>query len=91
MSEFNIWSEGFLDQGMEGIPAPASKLNRDPIEAGSFDDAVRIHMASLPAEPEYPGGPTPASYYDRSPDGVWHVWGCRLWPDEASARKTIFK
>ncbi len=83
MTLWNIWSEGYRATGNE---SKARKLNAAPIEAGSFDAAVRIHIASLPTEPSYPGGPTPGSYYRYSEDRGWSIWGCQLSPDEASAR-----
>ena len=83
MTLWNIWAEGYRVTGNESA---AGKLNASPIEAESFDAAVRIHMASLPTEPEYPGGPTPASYYRVDERGQWRMWGCALFPDEASAR-----
>lgn len=82
-STWDIWSEGYQSTGNE---SKAQKLNAVPIEAESFDAAVRIHIASLPTEPPYPGGPTPASYYRVNDGGQWSIWGCDLYPDEASAR-----
>ncbi len=40
MPHFDIWAEGYLATGMEGIPATAIKL-ATWVEGYSFDDAVR--------------------------------------------------
>lgn len=88
MPKFDIWATGYADNGNR---SGATKLNESgPIEAESFDDAVRLHIESLPAKPAYHGGPTPASYYRQNEDGEWSMWGCRLSSDEATARDTIF-
>ncbi|MDJ0321641.1 hypothetical protein [Pseudarthrobacter sp. PS3-L1] len=84
MSQWDIWSEGYNDMGNIGR---AQKMNEDPIEAESFDDAVRQHVAAQSTTRPYLGGPSPASYYHRHDDGSWSMWACRLYPDEGSARK----
>ena len=83
-SHWDIWSEGYNDMGNI---ARAQKLNTEPIEAESFDEAVRKHVATESTDIPYPGGTSPAGYYFRHEDGHWSIWACRLYPDEASARK----
>lgn len=87
MPKFDIWSTGYAVQRNR---TDAIKFNENgPIAAESFDD-VRAHIDSLPSAPEYRGVPTQASYYSQDDDGTWCMWGCRLSPDEATARGTIF-
>jgi hypothetical protein len=84
MTTWDIWAEGHNDMGNI---ANAQTLNPAPIEAASFDDAVRQHVATKSTEPPYPGGTSDAGYYRRHEDGHRSMWACRLYPDEASARK----
>lgn len=84
MTTWDIWAEGYRDNGGGG---GATKLNVAPIEADTFDSAVEKHIASLPTAPDYLGGPTPASYY-RHEGNAWRMWGCQLHANEAEARKS---
>lgn len=76
---WDIWVEGYLCTGMEGIPSPAYKAGT--VEAPSFDEAVRRHVARLPDDQ--------ATYWGRSSEGVWSVWGCRVYDNEADARRSF--
>lgn len=82
MTTWQIWMEGFNDMGNR---QGAQLL--DSVEAETFDDAVRAHIASLPKVPDYPGGSPAAAYYRQDEDGSWRMWGCKLHSDETEARK----
>ena len=75
MREWQIWVEGYRVTGNE---AKASLLAE--IEAETFDEAVEQYVASRPQED--------ANFFDKRSYG-WAYWGCKLWPDEASARKAF--
>lgn len=75
MQKFDIWIEGYRAQGNA---ADASKVTGEPIEAETFNDAVAMHVATLPKDR--------ARYWYQHEDGHWSDWACRAYPDEASAR-----
>lgn len=78
MKEFEIWSEGFLCTGMEGVPARASLLGKEM--AINWEQAVEQYMAKNPKRidvREYNG------------EKVYTDWGCRLFDNEADARKSF--
>lgn len=79
MSEWDIWAEGYRATGEHGT---ATKLNTEPIEAGSFDEAVRAHVRNLADKKD-------RAYYRLDEDGQWSMWACRLYPDETTARKAF--
>jgi hypothetical protein len=76
---FEIWSEGYLCTGMEGIPARAQLHGK--AEGSTFDEAVEKFVASRPEKVR--------SYWSRSPDGRWSMWGCRVYDNEKEARETF--
>lgn len=78
MSTFDIWVQGYRDGGGSST---ASKVNSEPIEAESFDQAVSIHFETV--------HPNERGWWRRNEDGHWSIWACRLFPDELSARKTF--
>jgi len=71
MKTFEIWMEGFLVSGMEGVPQKATKLGT--IEAETFDEACDL----LCFRDE-------VSSYDSTSK---KVWGCKLYDNELDARK----
>ena len=71
---YTIWMEGYRATGEHGT---AQKLNEFPIEAESFDDAVK---QLLVIEPEH------ATYYDKTGDRH-SIWACQLYDNEQDARK----
>lgn len=75
---WEIWVEGYLCTGMEGIPAKATR--EAVVEAETFDEAVKKHVASLPSDQ--------AKYWRKDERG-WVMWGCRAYSDEASARESF--
>lgn len=80
-----IWMEGYVIQGGEGKASLVAT-----IEADSFDEAVEKYngTAKQPANRREPLG-----FGEHSPadlrDGVWTIWGCRLFDNEADARKNF--
>lgn len=73
--KYEIWIEGFLIQGMEGVPARAEKLAE--IEAPSFKEACdRYFRMPLVNDENY----DPEKLTD---------WGCRLFDNEADARRSF--
>lgn len=71
---WNVWAEGHSAQGSE---SQAVLLSENSILADSFDQAVEM-LKDRHCD---------ASYFRRDPKGQWRFWGCRLFPDEASARR----
>lgn len=81
--KFDIWTEGYLATGMEGIPARAKLVAKD-VEGKTFDDAVKNWVASQdPQELEDSWGDY--SFYE----GKHFLWGCQLFPTEEEARKSF--
>lgn len=81
MPLYNIWSEGYLATGMEGIPAKAQLLASN-VEGDNFVDAVYKWYQSEPdALREYGN-----LYIDK---GIASIWGCRLYDNEEDARKSF--
>lgn len=109
---FEVWSEGYLVTGMDGIPAKAEKMGQ--AEAETFEEACKIVCSEPPYEarffdietsetrrkhrenvkkdylkrgeapPDWANGP------DKLGDKpVYKYWGCTLFPDEESARKSF--
>lgn len=73
--KFEIWSEGYLATGMEGIPACARKLAE--VDADSFREACDKVCSDK-------------SWQERNGDYNAErltVWGCRLFDNEADARE----
>lgn len=69
MKEYEIWSEGYADNGgHEGAHFHGK------CEAGNFDEAcIKLMEAKL----------------DKNSDGTNSIWGCRLFDNEADARKSF--
>lgn len=74
---WDVWATGSNDMGNL---TPSIRLNISPIEAPSFDDAVR----TLQRDPAW-------SPWIRWNDmlGSWTMWACRLFPDEESAHSVF--
>lgn len=72
---WDIWMEGYQATG-ESSAAIMLALN---VEADSFNNAVWAYLES---------NPEMISYAARR-DGVWRIWGRRLFSDEESARKSF--
>lgn len=78
--KFDIWTEGYLATGMEGIPARAQKLASN-IEADNFINAVKKWYKS---EPD-----ASSRFGDLSiRDNKAYIWGCRIFDNETDARKS---
>lgn len=75
MAKFDIWTEGFLIQGMDE-PAKASLVAKD-VEADSFKEAVRKHYSK-------DGKINSLIDLERLT-----YWGCRLYPTEKEARRSF--
>ncbi|MCK2122073.1 DUF1382 family protein [Pseudomonas sp. PNPG3] len=71
-----VWTEGYA---VTGNRSPAQRLG--VYQAATFDDAVAQHLQTLDAKEQ--------SFYRRSEDGEWRCWGCRLFDNEAAARKSF--
>ncbi len=77
VANYEVWSEGFLATGMNGRPAPAKLLAT--VEADSFSGACDKLLATDAGNEAF--GP-----YDRERRTVW---GCRLFDNEADARRAF--
>lgn len=75
---FDIWTEGYASNEGSGI---AEKVNRQPIEAASFDEAVASYVAGLSSSDR--------GWWVRSPEGKWSMWGCQAFPDQQSAQESF--
>lgn len=82
MKRFNIWIEGYLTTGMEGIPSTAQLIAED-VEGEDFMDAVKNWYYKHPVENERNYG----EFSIRG--GVPCLWGCRLFDNEVDARKSF--
>ena len=80
MKTWEVWTEGFCDQGMEGVPQKAMKLGK--AKAETFIDACKIVLEKL--EPYYW-----RCWWYIDKDGNPH-WYTRLHDNEKDARNTIF-
>lgn len=81
MKKYNIWIEGYLATGMEGIPARAQELASN-IEANSFLEAVKKWYSSEP-DASYRYGDLTIR------DDIASIYGCRLFDNEKDARKSF--
>ena len=81
MNKYNIWIEGYLATGMEGIPAKAQKLASN-IEANSFIEAVNKWYKSE-SDALYKYGSLSIK------NNRAFLWGCELFQNEAEARKNF--
>ncbi len=75
MKVWEIWTEGYLISGMEGIPEPAKKIGE--IEAETFQQACDAICSSTAWQKSH-------GNYNRD---KLTVWGCRLFDNEADARR----
>lgn len=73
MKKWEIWSEGYRDNG-GGRGAHLLGV----AWGDTFDNAMHKHIATCPD----------SSYYRKNEDGSWSMWGCRLFDNEHDARKT---
>jgi hypothetical protein len=78
MPRFDIWSEGYLMTGQEGIPEPAQRMGFG--YGATFVEACR-EWASRDKERQ--------SHYRELPDGTPLHWVCRLFDNEADARESF--
>lgn len=81
MKKYDIWVEGYLASGMEGIPARAQKLASN-IEANSFVEAVKKWYKSEPNASSRYGDLT-------IKNDTACLWGCVLFDNEKDARKSF--
>lgn len=72
---WDLWMEGYMDTGCEGIPAPPSLLGT--FTAHSLDEAVQKYVKTLSKKD--------ADYYVRRPDGTWTCWACRIFDNKKDA------
>lgn len=72
---WQIWCEGYLATGMEGIPAKAHLFGE--VEAETFQEACD-NFFTRSAEDKTLYHPSPPRY-----------WGCGLFDNEADARKNF--
>ena len=79
--KYDIWAEGYLATGMEGIPAKAECFAKD-VEADSFVEAVRKWYNSIPNAESLYGKLTITS------NGIPCLY-TRLFPTETEARASF--
>ena len=73
MNTYDIWAEGYVAQGN----SDRATLLAKGVYAENFDDACHV-LSERNSEMK--------RYMRRHTDGSWTHWGCRLFPDESSAR-----
>lgn len=78
--KFDIWREGFLDQGMEGVPEKAKYVGSE--YGVDFVDACRKYYMKNTSPEEF------KRYWYIANDGTPCFW-CRLYDNEADARKSF--
>lgn len=76
--EFEVWMEGFQ---MTGQSQDAQRLA--VVKAVDFDEAVKLYITSL--DPSKDRGSIPY----QQPNGDWCVFACKLYDNEADARKAF--
>lgn len=74
MQKYNIWMQGYLCSGMEGIPEKATY--KGEFEVNSFKEACDMWSKTL-KEPHY---------YNSE---YLTYWGCKLFDNEVDARKSF--
>ena len=79
MNKYDIWIEGYLATGMEGIPTKAQKLASN-IEADSFIEAVNKWYNSE-SDALYKYGTLSIR------DNRVFLWGCEVFSNEVEACK----
>lgn len=79
MEVFDIWVEG---NSVNGELSTAQKVNAEPVIAESFNEAVTTFIQELPEQEA-------RKWWRQDEDDGWLMWGCRAFPDEASARETF--
>lgn len=75
--EFEIWMEGYLVSGTEGVPAKAQRIGS--VKASTFRQAC--DKLCSPEEWQ--------SQFGNYNANCLTVWGCRLFDNEADARKSF--
>jgi hypothetical protein len=86
MKDFEIWSEGYAATGER---SGATKLWEGKAE--DFDDAIRqLNEAAITkyGKPSAAKG-TVLDGRTMKPIDDWRVWGCKLFDNEADARKSF--
>lgn len=78
--KFDICSEGFLDQGMEGVPEKAKYVGSE--YGVDFIDACKKYCMKNTSPEEF------KRYWCVANDGTPCFW-CRLYDNEADARKSF--
>lgn len=75
--KYEIWMEGYLATGMEGQPKRAGCLGK--VEAETFVEACDKLCSSTAFQKRY------GTYHKESNS----VWGCKLFNNEAEARRSF--
>lgn len=78
MKRFDIWREGYLDQGMEGVPEKAEYIGSE--YGVDFVDACKRYFMKNRSPEEF------ERYWYICDDGTPCYW-CRLYDNEIDARK----
>ena len=76
MARIQVWMEGFIIQGNSGGASLVGTY-----EASDFDDAVKQYNEDYKVDAHH----LPA---DKRGDH-WSIWGCRLYDNEADARRSF--
>jgi len=77
MKEYEVWTEGYLATGMEGIPAKAQLHGK--FKGNSFKEAIQAFKDTLTD-----------SYSIECVDVEnMNFWGCRFFDNETDARKSF--
>lgn len=77
MKEFELWTEGYLCTGMEGIPATATFHGK--FKGNTFKEAIQAYKNTLT-------DPYSVSCVDVE---NMNFWLCRFFDNEADARKSF--
>ncbi len=86
LKEYEVWMEGYAATGEQGT---ATLVGRGTGE--TFDEAVRDYMSKTPnhgiEEVTRNRYSSEENYNNRKSN--WHIWACRLFDNEADARKSF--
>lgn len=84
--EFEIWAEGYVATGEHGTATLVGKGTGE-----TFDEAVRDYMSKTPNHgiEEYTKAFRVTEEQYKNLKSNWCIWGCRLFDNEADARKSF--
>jgi hypothetical protein len=82
MQYWNIWMEGFADNGNWCH----ARLEASGIEAETFDEAVKKYIKE---NPDCGISEISRDCFPTEEDSNWEIYGCSLYPTEEQAKKSF--